>query len=155
MKRIVVLSLLFGLNSCLLLWKEATEKEAPQSNTVEALAIAAALPIISSEPLPDTAPPVACTAPTESVGIEMIVLGQGGNLMFQVSGSVSTATHYYFYGRIAQSSDWTLFASISAADYDSFEGLIYVADPGLDEYMIRAASNGCVGPDSNIFSPEG
>ena len=142
MKRIVLLGFLFGLNSCLLLWNEAAEKEKISSESSEALALAG----MSG---------VACTAPTESVGIEMIVPAQGGNLMFQVSGSVSTATHYYFYGRLAQSPDWTLFTSISAADFDSFAGLIYIPDPGLDDYMIRAASNGCIGPDSNTFSPQG
>jgi hypothetical protein len=153
MRRIVILSLLFGLNSCLVLWNEATEKEEPQSNTVQALAIAAALPVTPPEALPETASPVACTAPTGSVYIETIVPAQGGNLMFQVSGSVSTATHYLFYGRSTQSPDWTLFTSIPAADFDSSGGLIYVPNPGLDDYMIRAASDGCVGPDSNIFSP--
>ena len=98
---------------------------------------------------------VTCTAPVESVGLETIVPGGQGSLMFSVSGSVPTATHYLFYCRSTQSPDWTLFTSISAADFDSYGGLINIPDPGLDDYMIRAASNGCIGPDSNTFSPQG
>jgi hypothetical protein len=142
MRRILILSILFGLNSCLLFWKEAAEKEETQSSLDQSLALAA----LSG---------VTCTAPVESVGIETIVPDGQGSLMFSVSGSVPTATHYLFYSRSTQSPDWTLFTSISAADFDSYGGLIYIPDPGLDDYMIRAASNGCMGPDSNTFSPQG
>lgn len=40
MKRIMLLSLLFGLNSCLLLWNEALDQEEVQSDANQALALA-------------------------------------------------------------------------------------------------------------------
>lgn len=40
MRRIVLLSLLFGLNSCLLLWNEALDQEEVQSDANQALALA-------------------------------------------------------------------------------------------------------------------
>lgn len=141
MKRIMLLSLLFGLNSCLLLWNEATEKKMTSSESSKALALA----VMSG---------VACTAPTESVFIENI-MPQQGDLLFQISGTVPSATHYLFFRKTLQATNWILFYTISAADFDSNEGTIPTPNPGLDDYMIRAASNGCIGPDSNTFSPQG
>lgn len=89
MKRIVILFLLFGLNSCLLLWNEALDQEEVQSDANQALALAGL-----SSACPDL------SAPTVT-GVDGMG-EQGSYTVFAYVVPNSTATTYAAYGSESQ-----------------------------------------------------
>ncbi len=148
-QRMIVLSLMFSLSSCLLFWQKATEEEESGAVGPEILALLEGSCSLSE---------------TLEIFDGQFFIDQESMQEFldlMTNGRVEQATAYNVYG-LGTGGNWVLLGFMDAATYDSdFDpgqqtGIVMLQGDFSDynEFMIRAASPECLGPPSNVYQIE-
>lgn len=146
-QRMIVLSLMFSLSSCLLFWQKATEEEESGAVGPEILALLEGSCSLSE---------------TLEIFDGQFLFDQEKMQEFldlMTNGRVEQATAYNVYG-LSSGGNWVLLGFMDAATYGSDPGqqtgTVWLQGNFSDynEFMIRAASPECLGPPSNVYQIE-